>query len=157
MNAQEPLPDETTTDWNSKSDYDDEEKVEFPSGRPLPTFSAAFGNDVPPSQMRFGPPRLGPRFNNPSIEPFDPQPPVESDAMTTYSKSSASRTNSSVYHGGEPLKIAEWNEHARSASIGSQRSMSSYKSNSSQHSHKSNNSGHSFGSAANTDRKWMIE
>lgn len=159
VNAQELL-DDSASEWGSKDAYDDEEKVEFPSGRPLPTFSAAFGNDVPPSQMRFGPPRLGPRFNNPSLEPFDPQPPMDSgisDHLTTYSKSSVTTTNSSASHSNEPLAIAEWKDHARSASVGSQKSYSSYKSSSSQRSHNSSRSAQLYGSAVGPDRRWMIE
>ncbi|EIN13407.1 hypothetical protein PUNSTDRAFT_48389 [Punctularia strigosozonata HHB-11173 SS5] len=82
LNAQEPLPGDdfaTVTPGDVEAAYNEkEEKVEFPSttggSRPIPTFSAAFGAGAevpPPSQMQFAPRHMGPRFNNPSAEPFD--------------------------------------------------------------------------------------
>lgn len=70
VNAQEPLP----GDDFSPVTGPDIEKIAFPSNeKPIPTFSATFGSGSqvpPPSQMFSG--RLGPRFFNPSAEPFEP-------------------------------------------------------------------------------------
>ena len=119
-------------------DYDDEEKIEFPSGRgALPTFSAAFAKDTPPSQMKFGGPRLGPHFNNPSIQPFEPQPEDLSPPQqikplprhqTTYSRdlytSSVSNTDGATLYDSS-------RHPSRSGSIGSLGSYETYKSNAS--------------------------
>lgn len=159
MNAQEPLSDDAEPDWDSRDAYD-EEKVEFPSGRAaLPTFSAAFGPGTPPSQMKFGPPRLGPRFNNPSLEPFDPQPSAEtvSSEQTIYSKTSQSRSNSSASRGTIPIRVLEENGHVRSASVNSQKSYSSYRSDSSFRSNGSSRTAQSYGTVVGPDRRWMIE
>ncbi|CDO70217.1 hypothetical protein BN946_scf184942.g17 [Trametes cinnabarina] len=64
LNAQEELADD---DYQSPGEKADAEKVAFPSNDlPIPTYSVAFGGggqDVPPpSQMRFAPRQLGPRF-----------------------------------------------------------------------------------------------
>lgn len=72
VNAEEPLPDEFVPVSVNKETTSDEEKVDFPSSRgALPTFSAAFAKNTPPSEMRFGTPRVGPRFTSPSLEPFE--------------------------------------------------------------------------------------
>ncbi|KAH9947951.1 hypothetical protein B0H21DRAFT_851085, partial [Amylocystis lapponica] len=98
LNAQEPIPDETFFPRPIDSKVDgDIEKAAFPSNDlPIPTFSVAFGSGSevpPPSQMRFGPRQLGPRFYDRSLDPFDPQPtsgrPV-SPSPSTFSHSTAS-------------------------------------------------------------------
>lgn len=72
LNAQEPLPGDDFTAVTGS----DIEKVPFPSNdKPIPTFSATFGSgpEVPPPSQMFPSrgPRLGPRFFNPSAEPFE--------------------------------------------------------------------------------------
>lgn len=96
--------------------------------------------------MKFGPPRLGPRFNNPSIEPFETPTPTERDSesnyQTTYSRDTYVREtiadNATVYQ----------THMARQASVGSQKSFSSFRSDSSA---KSN------GSNLSMSKRWMIE
>ncbi|KAI0359062.1 hypothetical protein OH77DRAFT_1420605 [Trametes cingulata] len=75
LNAQEELPDDDYTTPGEKSDT---EKVAFPSNDgPIPTFSVAFGSGQevpPPSQMRFAPRQMGPRFyasSSQASNPFD--------------------------------------------------------------------------------------
>lgn len=70
LNAQEPLPGD---DFKPVTGVSDLEKVDFPSNdKPIPTFSVAFGSgdEVPPPTQMFAQ-RLGPRFYNPSAEPFE--------------------------------------------------------------------------------------
>ncbi|KAI0374485.1 hypothetical protein BV20DRAFT_936156 [Pilatotrama ljubarskyi] len=63
LNAQEELADD---DYRTPGEKSDSEKVAFPSNDlPIPTFSVAFGSGQevpPPSQMRFAPRQMGPRF-----------------------------------------------------------------------------------------------
>lgn len=75
LNAQEPLPGDDFTPVKGS----DLEKVDFPSNeKPIPTFSATFGSgsEVPPPSQMFSASRgrLGPRFFNPSAEPFESPP-----------------------------------------------------------------------------------
>ncbi|KAL1951764.1 hypothetical protein VTO73DRAFT_913 [Trametes versicolor] len=87
LNAQEELPDD---DYTTPGEKGDTEKVAFPSNDlPIPTYSVAFGGngqDVPPpSQMRFAPRHMGPRFYSGSTDPFET--PTGSDAATERSAS----------------------------------------------------------------------
>ena len=164
MNAQEPLHDYQEQEY----EYDDE-KVEFPSNRALPTFSAAFGKGdevPPPSQMKFGPPRMGPRFTNPSIAPFEPQPPEPSPLPSTiYSKETYINSNSP-----SPTEYRVYDnipQLSRQLSNGSQRSYSSFRSDGSAQTFKTHKSSGSVrstesGRSTNSDRsdrsrRWVIE
>lgn len=108
VQAQVPLPGEDFDSVKAPSDRDSyyAEKVAFPSlETSVPTFSAAFGkgDEVPlPTQMfpaATAGTRLGPRFNNPSLEPFDRQPDsvTQPSVARTYSgRSTASSSSSSA-------------------------------------------------------------
>ena len=175
VNAEEPLPDNFEPVVPAGKVYDDEEKVEFPSGRgALPTFSAAFARDTPPSQMKFGPPRLGPRFTNPSIEPFESSSEGRSSQRTTaYSGYQHSQgTSDSGYQTetyvrqtlSDQATVFNQGHIARQASVGSQRSYASYSSNSSAKTYGSNRSFGSNSATSGSDRRndpfskrWMIE
>ena len=138
VNAEEPLPDDFVKVVPEKEDYDDEEKIEFPSGRAaLPTFSAAFAKDTPPSQMKFGGPRLGPRFTNPAIQPFEPQPEVSIPQQqtgtlpshkTTYSRDMYVRETRTAPNMDGSTLYETSNYPSRSASIRSSGSYNNYKS-----------------------------
>lgn len=87
VNAQEELPDD---DYTTPGEKGDTEKVAFPSNDlPIPTYSVAFGGNgqdaPPPSQMRFAPRHMGPRFYSGSTDPFET--PTGSDAATERSAS----------------------------------------------------------------------
>jgi len=158
LNAQEPLPgDDFSPVQPDNVTSSDPEKVEFPSARGgIPTFSVAFGkdNDVPPpSQMNFGPPRLGPRFTNPPLEPFDPQPLEgfeQSLNPTTYSKpaSGAVDAQSDVDTGSVHL--------SRQLTNGSQRSFASQKSSASTDSYRSDTSSRN-NVYLDRSKRWVIE
>ncbi|EJD04260.1 uncharacterized protein FOMMEDRAFT_133567 [Fomitiporia mediterranea MF3/22] len=166
LNAEEPLPDNFEPVVAKGQMYDDEEKVEFPSGRAaLPTFSVAFAMDVPPSQMKFSPPRLGPRFTNPSIEPFESSTEDSASQRTTDSGYRTQTTYSrETYQRETPSDagpFADQRQLSRQTSVGSQRSYSSHSSD------KSHGSNHSYGSYSTTtssrgrndpfSNRWMIE
>jgi len=132
LNAQELLEDENTPPAYTPYPNSDPEKVEFPNARGgVPTFSAAFGRGdevPPPSQMRFGPPQLGPRFSNPDAEPFETQPGDEdarslSSIGTTYEKASSAPRESPMF-----IDAANFNttQLSRNVSTGSQRSVESF-------------------------------
>ncbi|KAH9853099.1 hypothetical protein C2E23DRAFT_823292 [Lenzites betulinus] len=84
LNAQEELPED---DYTTPGEKADSEKVAFPSNDlPIPTFSVAFGSGQevpPPSQMRFAPRQMGPRFYSGSTDsnPFDT--PIGSDGSAS--------------------------------------------------------------------------
>ncbi|KAH8120511.1 hypothetical protein DFH11DRAFT_1757718 [Phellopilus nigrolimitatus] len=156
LNAEEPLSDDFIPAVSKKQRYEDEEKIEFPSGRAaLPSYSVAFGRGdevPPPSRMKFGPPRLGPRFTNPSLEPFEQQldesnaqVPSIPATQTTYSKALYSEGNamSTTAAGTNGSTLYGLAQPTRPLSIGSQRSYASYGSDSSatksQHSNDGNN------------------
>lgn len=98
----------------------DVEKVEFPSTEwPLPTYSD-FGSESQlsaPNQAHFATPRMGPRFFNQSLEPFDSSPrgshkyspssdsghstldvPRSNSRSSHHSRSSSSGKSDSSYH-----------------------------------------------------------
>jgi len=133
LNAQEPLDDENTPPAYTPYSFSDPEKVEFPTARGgIPTFSAAFGRGdevPPPSQMKFGPAKLGPRFFNPDAEPFEQQRGDEdarsvSSFGTTY-QTAPSAPRESV----RSVEAVNFNttQLSRTISTGSQRSVESYK------------------------------
>ncbi|TDL28868.1 hypothetical protein BD410DRAFT_738658 [Rickenella mellea] len=167
LKGQEPLDDEFSSDNGSD---DDSEKVSFPSANgPVPTFSVAFGKGdevPPPSQMRFGPPRLAPRFINPPQEPFEPQPtqlspppPRTRAANITRTRShsnasSRSDGSSAVYMGGvaaqQPVGLTRQDTRDSQRSVGSngsQESNRSYYSDDSIHSDR----------YAQRSKRWVIE
>lgn len=96
MNAQEPLPGDDFAPVYGN----DVEKFAFPSQeKPIPTFSGSFGKGadaVLPSQM-FSAQQMGPRFYNPSAEPFE-QPhvatPPQAATLTRASSKASSNTGS---------------------------------------------------------------
>lgn len=72
MSAQEPIPDETIPEPYSSADGSDPEKVNFPSHTDaIPTFSVAFGDEVPPPNQMFAGRQRGPRFFSETSETFD--------------------------------------------------------------------------------------
>ena len=150
VNAEEPLPDEFEPVMAEKGARLDGEKIEFPTGRgALPTFSAAFGKDTPPSQMKFGTPRLGPRFTSPSLEPFET--PTEGRSVQS-SFSAQSGSYNDAYSGRwNTSNTAMDTQHARSGSIASHKTYSSYKSSG------SSSSGSSQQHANPFSKKWEIE
>ncbi|KAJ7456580.1 hypothetical protein FB451DRAFT_1342099 [Mycena latifolia] len=95
LNAQEALPGD---DFVPITRGEDIEKVSFPSNeKPMPTFSATFGSgsEVPvPSQMFRPSPQLGPRFFNPSAEPFDSRPNSNSSSPISQPLAALTRTSS---------------------------------------------------------------
>ncbi|THH21010.1 hypothetical protein EW146_g465 [Bondarzewia mesenterica] len=113
LNAQEPLPGDDFVPVGPGQTYQDPEKVNFPSSdRPIPTFSATFGTGSevpPPSQMRFGPRQLGPRFFNTQAQPFETSPietsPITSPptahygSLPTYDSHSSTKGQPLVRHG----------------------------------------------------------
>ena len=178
VNAEEPLPDNFEPVGPQKMDNVDEEKVEFPSGQgALPTFSAAFPKDTPPSQMRFASPRVGPRFANPSIEPFESDRSSRGTndsghhrtfsrqsndsghwTQTTYSREAYLRETVS----DAPPLYDQHRQLSRQASIGSQRSLSSSDSHSSVKSSKVSYGSYSSNSSSPRrndpfSNRWMIE
>ncbi|KAI5123715.1 hypothetical protein M0805_000309 [Coniferiporia weirii] len=167
LNAEEPLPDDFVPVVSGKEVYDEEEKVEFPSGRAaLPTFSAAFGRSVPPSQMRFGPPRLGPRFTNPSLEPFElqrddkasraPDVPVQPTAYLGDTHSRVTMPPANTNTDGATL----FSSSSRPTSVGSQKSYSSFGSSSSAETHGRDSSPSAYLAGRRNEAfsgRWMIE
>ena len=154
VNAEEPLPDDFVPATLEEGINADGEKVDFPSGRgALPTFSVAFANDTPPSQMKFGTPRLGPRFTSPSVEPFE-TPTEGRSVQSSFSAQSGS-------YGGAlrgPTIRSETIPHFRSGSISSQNSYSTYKSTGSSTSTSSLNKPRADRLQANPfSKKWAIE
>ncbi|KAI8995420.1 hypothetical protein BD414DRAFT_534588 [Trametes punicea] len=101
LNAQEELPDD---DYRSPGGKSDSEKVAFPStDLPIPTFSVAFGGggqDVPlPSQMRFAPRQMGPRFYAHSYDSAGSNPfstPTDGSALSRHSSRSSQHSQTSV-------------------------------------------------------------
>lgn len=122
LSAQVPIAEDDPKYVASRSVRDSyTEKVAFPSmNGSVPSFSAAFGgNDI----IVPGLPRLGPRFTNPSMDAFDPQPnpltrpptaktyPTRSgscssyrsyDSFTSQDSQQLSRQNSSSKQGTDP-------------------------------------------------------
>lgn len=155
VNAEEPLPDDfVSVAINRETVTDGGEKVEFPSGRgALPTFSAAFGKDTPPSQMKFGTPRLGPRFTTPSIEPFE-TPTEGRSVQSSFSAQPGSYGTASPVQIFTSASTAD-NQHFRSGSIASQKSYSTYKS--ATNSYSSRDSWSDRQRVNPFSRKWAIE
>lgn len=75
--SQEPLPgDDFKPAMQQRQDDLESEKIDFPSFEPIPTYSAMFNQGfnapvVPPTTKSN--PRLGPRFRNTTLEPFETQ------------------------------------------------------------------------------------
>ncbi|KZT06306.1 uncharacterized protein LAESUDRAFT_737029 [Laetiporus sulphureus 93-53] len=105
LNAQEPISDDdflpTAVETKGSEDV---EKAHFPSdGLPIPTYLVSAAPPSPlasPVDPQFAPRRLGPRFFNPSLQPFEPQPdtpPVYGtrlDASALSSRTAVSDTRS---------------------------------------------------------------
>jgi len=93
LNSQEVLPGNNF----AAIDTPDVQKVDFPSGnRLIPTYSASFGSGdevPPPSQMQFGPRRMGFRYYNGTSNHFEPQLPAIAHTRSPSSMSQFSRTS----------------------------------------------------------------
>ncbi|KAF5374886.1 hypothetical protein D9758_000031 [Tetrapyrgos nigripes] len=87
LEAHEPLPGDDFAPVTGGSDI---EKVAFPSEAPLPTYSAAFGKEVPPPSQMF-PARMGPRFFRTTSEPFETP---SNRSIVTVPSVAMTRTNS---------------------------------------------------------------
>ncbi|KAL5534527.1 hypothetical protein ACEPAG_990 [Sanghuangporus baumii] len=176
LNAEEPLPDNFEPVTPQGQVYDDE-KVEFPSGRAaLPTYSAAFAQNTPPRQMKFSPARVGPRFTNPSIEPFETDSSSRGTILTDVSSIPGiyvQRSNDSGYQTEtiysrdtysrqtvpDGATLHDQRQLARRMSVGSQISYSSTSTSSTVKTHTSK---HSYGSDSGQrndpfSKRWMIE
>ncbi|KAL5535245.1 hypothetical protein ACEPAF_3339 [Sanghuangporus sanghuang] len=176
LNAEEALPDNFEPVTPRGQVYDDE-KVEFPSGRAaLPTYSAAFAQNTPPRQMKFSPARVGPRFTNPSIEPFEIDSSSRGTILTDISDlpgTYVQRSNDSGYQTEtiysrdtysrqtvpDGATLYDQRQLARQMSVGSQRSYSSTSTSSIVKAHGSK---HSYGSDSGQrndpfSKRWMIE
>jgi len=152
LNAQEPLPGD---DFEPINRPEDVEKVAFPSNeKPVPTFSATFGSgsEVPvPSQMFKPGPQLGPRFFNPSAEPFESRP--NSNSSSPISPPMAALTRTSSNNSFQSAATAMPNKRDSDRSFGS--SLNSY------YDYSSGDSNHSRrDSESNTmgnSKRWVIE
>ena len=174
--AEEPLPDNFEPVVPRGQTYDSE-KVEFPSGRAaLPTYSAAFAQNTPPKQMNFSP-RVGPRFTNPSIEPFETDSSSRGTTILTDVSSLpgtyAQRSNDSGYQSNETTysrdtyyrqtlsdgaTLYDQRQLSRHVSVGSQRSYNSASSSSTVKTHGSNPSYSSTGPRNDPfSKRWVIE
>lgn len=127
LNAQEPLPGDDFVPVVPGQLDQDPEKVDFPSNdRPVPTFSAAFGSGAevpPPSQMRFAPRQMGPRFFNSQAQPFESPvqtSPVQSPPVAHFSSLPSSVAPSA--YSGSPTSRRPLVRHGSS---GSEHSISS--------------------------------
>ncbi|KAK7468581.1 hypothetical protein VKT23_003085 [Stygiomarasmius scandens] len=156
LQAQEPLPGD---DFAPVTNSGDIEKVDFPNERlALPTYSAAFGKEVPPPSQMF-PARMGPRFFRTSSEPFET--PRNSSTVTV---PSVAMTRSSSPTSDAPY-LDRSNSNSSAKSFGSLASYYAYGSNNG-HSHtQSISRAHSRGGSsdshgsANTmqGKRWVIE
>lgn len=140
LQAQEPLPGDDFTPVTAGSDI---EKVPFPAEAPLPTYSAAFGKEVPPPSQMF-PARMGPRFFRTSSEPFET--PRNSSTVTIPSVA-MTRTNSITSEKG----LDRSNSKSSDRSFGSLASYYSYGSN-----HSRMESTDTHGSTMQ-GKRWIIE
>ena len=155
MAAHERLGDDENVTPYPAGYFADPEKVAFPTTRTgVPTFSAAFGRGdevPPPSQMKFTPPTLGPRFSTPSLEPFDRQQgdedaePLPALTFTTTSRTSPIMVDRDIGQGNMFNKA----QLSRQSSNASEKSFETYKSSSSATSSDSHKSGKS--------KRWVIE
>ncbi|KAI0336143.1 hypothetical protein GY45DRAFT_1316219 [Cubamyces sp. BRFM 1775] len=140
LNAQEELADD---DYRTPDEKGDAEKVAFPSNDlPIPTYSVAFGGngqDVPPpSQMRFAPRQMGPRFYSSS-----------SSSAGTDSNPFATPVDGNTLRSGAPSSAG--------SSSGSP-TLSRQSSRSSQHSQLSvQSAGSSASTGSQKTRRWVIE
>ncbi|KAI9068033.1 hypothetical protein FKP32DRAFT_1562565 [Trametes sanguinea] len=111
LNAQEELAED---DYQTPGEKADSEKVAFPStDLPIPTYSVAFGGgssgqDVPPpSQMRFAPRQMGPRFyasttttQSSASNPFSTPSPTDGSVLSRQDSRSSQHSQTSVRSAG---------------------------------------------------------
>jgi len=164
LNAQEPLPgDDFIPVVPGEKGNGDPEKVDFPStDRPIPTFSATFGSGLdvpPPSQMRFPPRQMGPRFTNSSAQPFELQvdttsiatPPVARHGLSP--DSAVSRNSSSPTSGRNLIRHGSSSSQQSFSSMVSSTERQSWGNYSvTRMSSKGSSSGESIGRS-----RWVIE
>ncbi|KAJ6604213.1 hypothetical protein DFH09DRAFT_967420 [Mycena vulgaris] len=153
LNAEEPLPGH---DFVPITRAEDLEKVSFPSNeKPVPTFSATFGSgsEVPvPSQMFKPSPQLGPRFFNPSAEPFDSHP--NSNSSSPISQPMAALTRMSSKDSYQSAVTAMPTKRDSDRSFGSLNSYYDYSSGDSNHSRRDSEGN---GSTIGNSKRWVIE
>ncbi|TFY71140.1 hypothetical protein EVG20_g1872 [Dentipellis fragilis] len=157
LNAQEELPgDDFVPVTPHGLGVQDPEKVDFPSNdSPIPTFSAAFGSGSevpPPSQMKFAPRQMGPRFNDPSAEPFE-QLRVDIPAPPLARQGSSPNSTSPMARYGSPTYARSLTRHGTQAS---QSSFASMTSSNVSHSTGGSSPGSSEGTIGGRMR-WVIE
>ncbi|KAJ7124738.1 hypothetical protein C8R43DRAFT_1030586 [Mycena crocata] len=153
LNAQEALPGD---DFVAITRGDDIEKVSFPSNeKPVPTFSATFGSgsEVPvPSQMFRPGPQLGPRFFNPSAEPFESRPNSNSSSPIAAPMAALTRTSSN--NSFQSTATAMPNKRDSDRSFGSLNSYYDYSSGDSNHSRRDSESN---STTMGNSKRWVIE
>ncbi|THU91634.1 hypothetical protein K435DRAFT_840922 [Dendrothele bispora CBS 962.96] len=156
LQAQEPLPGD---DFSPITNPDDIEKVAFPTEAPLPTYSAAFGKEVPPPSQMF-PARMGPRFFRTSSEPFET--PRNSSTVTI---PSVAMTRSSSPTSDAPY-LDRSNSKSSAKSFGTLASFYAYGSGESNSGHSHTHSlsrAHSRGDSSDSHgstmqgKRWVIE
>ncbi|KAI0320446.1 hypothetical protein OF83DRAFT_584078 [Amylostereum chailletii] len=151
LNAEESLPGDDFIRVTPEKGYSDPEKIDFPSAdQPIPTYTAAFGDDMdmpPPPGSR----RLGPRFYSQDTVPFE----LPSDVRTTtisvpsLAYSSPSDTTS---HSGLPTSVRPLVRHGTQSSQSSFESTRSGNTTISNHSRSDSQEGSHIGRS-----RWVIE
>lgn len=86
MKNQEPLQgdDFKSAQPRAEPDLEAEEKIAFPSFEPIPTYSEMFnqGDPAPSAPSMAKNPRLGPRFTNTTLEPFETESSMSGHSRT---------------------------------------------------------------------------
>lgn len=119
VGSQETLPGDDFEPANFTYEKFDEEKIEFPSYQtPIPTFAAAYGDDLvapPPTHAPLGARVLGPRFfaqnqeTQVQLPPLGAAPPYTKGHLARQESSSSQRSGSSTWSSSnEDMRGKRW-------------------------------------------------
>lgn len=121
VHPQEPLPGDDFEPANLPYEKFDEEKIDFPSyDTPIPTFSAAYGDDLvapQPAHLPLGSRVLGPRFFNQSTSPvqlptLSAIPPRTKGHLARQGSGSSQKSDMSAWsdssEGGQSMRGKRW-------------------------------------------------
>lgn len=162
VNAQEELIDSPYYTSNVEKVYDSE-KFAFPSDDKVPTYSVTFGSGQevpPPSQMRFTPRSMGPRFHSGSTWTSDGSSSNPFVTPTDTTRSNSFRSSPTDTIRSNPFRSSPTDTMRSNSLRSSPTTLSRHDSRGSQMSTSSANSAGSAGSSGSpnsTTRRWVIE